>query len=160
MSSDNDKPARRPEDSAPAVESSRAKAKKPKKDPAKPTRAKANRPDFAPTSPEAPRGPAPAPGSGRRPTTRRTAAPISAPRIRRERRRKVSAKARRRITRSTHRSPESIRSSRARSGSVRKTPPPYPRIKSGAGSPPQAGEGEALRQAGEGNGRSRPTSSP
>ncbi len=52
MSSDNDKPARRPEDSAPAVESSRAKAKKPKKDPAKPTRAKANRPDFAPTSPE------------------------------------------------------------------------------------------------------------
>src|SRR6266704_5587912 len=52
MSSNNDKHARRPVDSAPAVESSRAKAKKPKKDPAKPTRAKANRPDFAPTSPE------------------------------------------------------------------------------------------------------------
>ncbi len=107
-----------------------------------------------PASPAAPRGPAPAPGSGRRPTIRRTAAPISARRIRHARRRKVSAKARRRITpgRNPHRSPGSIRSWRARSGSVRKTPPPYP--------PPQAGEGGALRQAGEGNGRSRPTSSP
>jgi excinuclease ABC subunit B len=50
MVSDNDKHGPRREDSAPAPEKARVKAKKPR-DPAKPTRAKANRPDFAPTSP-------------------------------------------------------------------------------------------------------------